>query len=145
MHGLLNADSCLRSVCRHWRVTAALCMLGLLAACQADESIPTEGSWEVAPGLVGEWRVEAPAGVLTQPVTIEFGADSMLRMAGQPGASRWGLGRQIDDRIRIDVMLADGPATWWGTLSADGSSLQLDAMPGVWLRRAAAIDDRTQE
>lgn len=126
-------------------MTAALLVAGCLAACEGDQSVPAEGSWSVAPELVGEWRVDAPAGVLRQPVSVAFGADARLSVAGQTGAGRWGVGRRANERIRIDVMLAEGPASWWGTLSSDGNALQLDAMPGVWLRRVTAVDDRTEE
>lgn len=135
-----------RGVFRRMRcVTAALLLSGLSQGCVGESSDALEGSWMPDPALVGHWVVDAPAGVTTGVIAMEFRADGRLSVGPAFEATAWTVSRRVDDRICIAVMLADGPATWWATMAPDGSSMQLDTMPGVWLRRTALADERNEE
>jgi hypothetical protein len=125
-------------------VSAALLMGVWLPGC-SQEGIVAEGSWQADPQLVGRWEIDAPDGITTDVIELEFHADGRLTVAGTFEATAWRVRQRIDERICIDVMQVDGPASWWATMAEDGRSMQLDATPGVWLRRMASAGAQSQE
>jgi hypothetical protein len=140
-----SADASLRGS-RFWcGVTAALLMGGLLQGCAGEPSDVAEGPWTPDPALVGHWLVEAPPGVATGAIAVEFHADGRLSVGPEFEAAAWTVSRRVDDRICIAVLLAHGTESWWATVSPDGRSMQLDTMPGVWLRRTTLADEQSEE
>lgn len=126
-------------------VTAALLLSGLLQGCTGERSSASEGPWTPDAALMGHWVVEAPEGVTTGGITVQFHADGRLSVGPEYVATAWTVSQRIDDRICIAVMLAKGSARWWATVSPDGQSMQLDTMPGVWLRRSPLANERSEE